>query len=161
MYWLLLCPLVTAINTVFLQIHKPLHTQGSLLAYSLTICNFNACWRIGMLIYRPTFINKQSNAASTLKPCWLFILCRESRPSSHWCYQRTDRISASARPYNCKNCWNTWIFLIILYKKSKLMGIPVRSMRPAIDDGELQQHVRQLQGQYPNSGNEVIGGLNF
>ena len=48
-----------------------------------------------------------------------------------------------------------------LYKKSKLMGIPVRSMRPAIDDGELEQHVRQLQGQYPNSGNEVIGGLNF
>ena len=41
------------------------------------------------------------------------------------------------------------------------MGIPVRSMRPAIDDGELEKHVRQLQGQYPNSGNEVIGGLYF
>ncbi|CAL8392205.1 unnamed protein product [Arctogadus glacialis] len=46
-----------------------------------------------------------------------------------------------------------------LYKKSKLMGIPVRSMRPAIDDGELEQHVRQLQGQYPNSGNEIIRAL--
>ncbi|CAL8255966.1 unnamed protein product [Boreogadus saida] len=39
------------------------------------------------------------------------------------------------------------------------MGIPVRSMRPAIDDGELEQHVRQLQGQYPNSGNEIIRAL--
>lgn len=39
------------------------------------------------------------------------------------------------------------------------MGIPVRSRLSAIDDGELEQHVRQLQGQYPNSGNEVIGGL--
>lgn len=46
-----------------------------------------------------------------------------------------------------------------LYKKSKLLGIPVRSMLSAIDDGELEQHVRQLQSQYPNSGNEVIGGL--
>ncbi|CAL8406534.1 unnamed protein product [Arctogadus glacialis] len=32
-------------------------------------------------------------------------------------------------------------------------------MRPAIDDGELEQHVRQLQGQYPNSGNEIIRAL--
>ena len=53
------------------------------------------------------------------------------------------------------------MFLIISVQEVKLMGISVRSMRPAIDDGELEQHVRQLQGQYPNSGNEVIGGLYF
>ncbi|XP_051980812.1 uncharacterized protein LOC127642153 [Xyrauchen texanus] len=46
-----------------------------------------------------------------------------------------------------------------LYKKSKLLGIPVRSMLSAIDDGELEQHVRQLQSQYPNSGNEMIRAL--
>lgn len=42
-----------------------------------------------------------------------------------------------------------------LYKKSKVLGIPVRSRLSRIDDNELEQHMRQLQGQYPNSGNEV------
>ncbi|XP_051981259.1 uncharacterized protein LOC127642849 [Xyrauchen texanus] len=32
-------------------------------------------------------------------------------------------------------------------------------MLSAIDDGELEQHVRQLQSQYPNSGNEMIRAL--
>lgn len=39
------------------------------------------------------------------------------------------------------------------------MGIPVRSMLSAIDDGELEQHVSRLQSQYPNSGNELIRAL--
>ncbi|XP_041864624.1 uncharacterized protein LOC121654513 [Melanotaenia boesemani] len=46
-----------------------------------------------------------------------------------------------------------------LYKKSKLMGIPIRSRLSVIDDDQLQEHVRGLQGTYPNSGNEMMRAL--
>lgn len=42
-----------------------------------------------------------------------------------------------------------------LYKKSKLMGLPIRGRLSALDDNQLQEHVWTLQGQFPNSGNEV------
>ncbi len=48
---------------------------------------------------------------------------------------------------------------LFLYKRSKLLGIPVRSRFSVIDNEELERHVRRLQGLYPNSGYEVIDGF--
>lgn len=42
-----------------------------------------------------------------------------------------------------------------LYKRSKLLGLSVRSRMAGVDDEELENVVRRLQCQYPNSGNEV------
>lgn len=42
-----------------------------------------------------------------------------------------------------------------LYKRAKLLGIPVRSRFSAIENEELEHHVRRLQDQHPNSGYEV------
>lgn len=42
-----------------------------------------------------------------------------------------------------------------LYKRSKLLGLSVRSRMAGLDDEELENVVRRLQCQYPNSGNEV------
>ncbi|XP_049898945.1 uncharacterized protein LOC126389342 isoform X1 [Epinephelus moara] len=46
-----------------------------------------------------------------------------------------------------------------LYKRTKLLGIPVRRRFSVIDDEELERHVRRLQGLYPNSGYEMMRGL--
>ncbi|KAI2647167.1 hypothetical protein H4Q32_029625 [Labeo rohita] len=39
-----------------------------------------------------------------------------------------------------------------LYKRSKLLGVSIRSRMSRVDDGELENVVRRLQCQYPNTG---------
>ncbi|XP_016333241.1 uncharacterized protein LOC107681453 [Sinocyclocheilus anshuiensis] len=46
-----------------------------------------------------------------------------------------------------------------LYKRSKLLGLSVRSRMAGVDDEELENVVRRLQCQYPNSGNEMMRAL--
>lgn len=42
-----------------------------------------------------------------------------------------------------------------LYKRSKLLGVSIRSRMSGVDDEELENVVRRLQCQYPNTGSEV------
>lgn len=92
-----------------------------------------------------------------LKLSWLFLFAgRRGRPAIdvtrehiEFLLKQGHTIAKTAEILGCSSSF--------LY--NKLMGIPVRSMLSAIDDGELEQRVRQLQSQYLNSGNEVIGGL--
>ncbi|KAL1250736.1 hypothetical protein QQF64_018532 [Cirrhinus molitorella] len=46
-----------------------------------------------------------------------------------------------------------------LYKRSKLLGVPIRSRMAAVDEAELENVVRRLQREFPNSGNEIMRAL--
>ncbi|XP_077057346.1 uncharacterized protein LOC143710231 [Siphateles boraxobius] len=46
-----------------------------------------------------------------------------------------------------------------LYKRSKLLGVSIRSRMSGVDDEELENVVRRLQCQYPNTGNEMMRAL--
>ncbi|TRY85628.1 hypothetical protein DNTS_008764 [Danionella cerebrum] len=46
-----------------------------------------------------------------------------------------------------------------LYKRSKDLGVPVRSRMSAVDDGELETVIRRLHSHYPNSGSEMMRAL--
>lgn len=42
-----------------------------------------------------------------------------------------------------------------LYKKTKLLGIPLRKLQTQVTEEELTQHVTRLHSLYPNTGSEV------
>ncbi|XP_067266982.1 uncharacterized protein [Chanodichthys erythropterus] len=46
-----------------------------------------------------------------------------------------------------------------LYRKTKLLGIPIRKLQTQVTEEELIQHVRRLHSLYPNTGSEIMRGL--
>ncbi|KAF4118759.1 hypothetical protein G5714_000810 [Onychostoma macrolepis] len=46
-----------------------------------------------------------------------------------------------------------------LYRKSKLLGIPLRKLQTQVTVEELTQHVTRLHSLYPNTGSEIMRGL--
>ncbi|XP_056599828.1 uncharacterized protein LOC130417964 isoform X2 [Triplophysa dalaica] len=46
-----------------------------------------------------------------------------------------------------------------LYKRSKLLGVPIRRRMAAVDEEELENVVRRLHVEFPNSGNEIMRAL--
>ncbi|XP_016118714.1 uncharacterized protein [Sinocyclocheilus grahami] len=46
-----------------------------------------------------------------------------------------------------------------IYRKTKLLGIPIRKLQTQVTEEELTQHVRRLHSLYPNTGSEIMRGL--
>lgn len=87
-----------------------------------------------------------------------FVSGRRGRPAIHVTRDQIDflmkqgnTVKRMAKSLGCSSSF--------LYKRLKLLGIPVRRRFSVIDDEELEHHVRWLQCLYPNSGYEVIYGL--
>ncbi|KAK0136579.1 hypothetical protein N1851_027264 [Merluccius polli] len=83
---------------------------------------------------------------------------RQGRPAIHvtrdqmyFLMKQGNTVKQMAKMLGCSSSF--------LYKRSKLLGIPVRSRFSVIDDEELEHHVRRLQGLYPNSGYEMMRAL--
>lgn len=83
-----------------------------------------------------------------------FVSGRRGRPAIHVTRDQIDFImKRDSTVKNILGCSSSF-----LYKRSKLLGIPVMSRFSVIDDEELEHHVRRLHGLYSNSGYEVIDG---
>lgn len=85
------------------------------------------------------------------------VLGQQGRPAIHVTMEQIDfllkqgyTVKRTAKILGCSSSF--------LYKRSKLLGIPVRSRFSAVQNEELERHVRRLHGLHPNSGYEVTDG---
>lgn len=86
-----------------------------------------------------------------------FVSGQQGRPAIHVTKEQIDfllkqgyTVKRTAKILGCSSSF--------LYKRSKLLGIPVRSRFSAVQNEELEGHVRRLHSLHPNSGYEVTDG---
>ncbi|KAL7865491.1 hypothetical protein SRHO_G00107380 [Serrasalmus rhombeus] len=98
---------------------------------------------------------KQDRVASPRSSHVKNVMLRRSRYTSSSYYKRSDRLSFDPRPHCKEDGKILGCSASYLYKRSKVLGVPVRRRLAEVTVEDLEIHIRQLQALYSNSGNEV------
>ncbi|KAI2647160.1 Reverse gyrase 1 [Labeo rohita] len=108
------------------------------------LCAIYDCLRNAQIIsyLLPPETYEELNRSSRSRPA-----IQITRDQTEFLMKQGHTVKRMARMLGCSSSF--------LYKRSKLLGLSIRSRMSRVDDGELENVVRRLQWQYPNTGNDV------